>query len=78
MGYALGWLLRVEAVERATLALVFPVRNLALAVTIAVTMLGRSEYAVFGAAYFVMQVPLLLLAVFIWRMRVRNRQPMSP
>jgi len=39
----------------------------AMATAIAVTLLGRLEYAVFAAVYFLAEVPLLLGAVAVYR-----------
>jgi ACR3 family arsenite efflux pump ArsB len=43
-----------------TVGIVFAVRNVALALAIAITLLDRVEYAVFAAVYFLTEVPLLL------------------
>jgi hypothetical protein len=44
-----------------------------IATAIAVTVLGRVEFAVFATAYFLAQVPILLLAVLVFRwMRVAD------
>jgi hypothetical protein len=47
--------------------MVFVVRNVGIATAIAVTVLGRVEFAVFATAYFLAQVPLLLAAVVLFR-----------
>jgi hypothetical protein len=51
--------------------MVFVVRNVGIATAIAVTALGHVEFAGFGSAYFVVQVPLLLAAV--WGFRFQQR-----
>ncbi len=62
-GFFLGRVLRLSNSETATLAIIFPVRNLVLATTLAVTLLGRLEYAVFALVYFLVEVPLVLGAI---------------
>jgi ACR3 family arsenite efflux pump ArsB len=42
-------------------------RNVGIATAIAVTVLGRVEFAVFATAYFLSQVPILLAAVLVFR-----------
>jgi hypothetical protein len=53
--------------------MVFVVRNVGIATAIAVTVLGRVEFAVFATAYFLAQVPILVMSVLVFRsMRVGN------
>jgi hypothetical protein len=47
--------------------MVFVVRNVGITTAIAVTALGRVEFAVFATAYFLAQVPILLAAVVVFR-----------
>jgi hypothetical protein len=47
--------------------MVFVVRNVGIATAVAVTALGRVEFAVFATAYFLAQVPILLAAVLGFR-----------
>jgi ACR3 family arsenite efflux pump ArsB len=57
--------------DRFTVGMVLVVRNGGIATSIAVTVLGRVEFAVFATAYFLAQVPILLTAVLVFRrMRV--------
>jgi BASS family bile acid:Na+ symporter len=53
--------------DRFTLALEFGTRNVAIASAIAITVLGRLEFAVFAAIYFVAEAPIALFAVFLFR-----------
>lgn len=50
-----------------SVGMVFVVRNVGIATAIAVTSLGRVEFAVFATAYFLAQVPLLLATVGVIR-----------
>ncbi len=56
------------ATDGFTLAMTFAVRNVGIATAVAVTVLGRTEFAVFAAAYFVSQTPLLLAALLLFRL----------
>lgn len=67
VGWALGGLLRAEARERFTLAMEFATRNVAVATAVAVTLLGRVEFAVFATSYFLTELPLALVAVTVFR-----------
>lgn len=67
VGWAMGGLLRAEPRERFTLAMEFATRNVAIATAVAVTLLGRIEFAVFATTYFLTELPLALLAVTVFR-----------
>jgi len=56
-----------QPADRFAVGMVFVVRNVGIATAIAVTALGHVEFAAFGSAYFVVQVPLLLAAVWAFR-----------
>src|SRR5262249_3207625 len=62
-----GIALRLPNKDRVTLISELGVRNVAISTTIAVSVLSRTEFAVFGTAYFLIEMPLLLLAVFAFR-----------
>ena len=68
---AAGWLCGISiglpGAERMTFAVIFAVRNVALAMAVAVTLLGRVDYAAFAVVYFLTEVPLLLAGVAIYR-----------
>jgi len=66
-GLAFGRLLRLSKGDGVTVGIGFAVRNVALAMAIAVTILNRIEYAVFAVVYFLSEVPLLLGAVAVYR-----------
>ena len=50
-----------------TLGIRFAVRNVALASAVAITLLNRIEYAVFGVVYFLTEVPPLVGVVAAYR-----------
>ena len=68
-GWMVASLVTEDAKDRFTIAAEFGTRNVSIATAIAVTMLGRVEFAYFGAAYFITEVPLVLLAVAMFRRR---------
>src|SRR5262249_3274126 len=68
-GWAPGWPSAAGATDCFAVGMVFAVRNVAVATAIAVTALGRVEFAVFATAYFLAQVPILLAAVLVFRRR---------
>jgi hypothetical protein len=67
VGWATGWASAAGVTERFTVGMVFVVRHVGIATAIAVTALGRVEFAVFATAYFLAQVPILLAAVLAFR-----------
>ena len=67
-GLAFGRLLRLSDEDSITVGIGFAVRNVALALAIAITLLNRIEYAVFGVVYFLTEVPLLLGVVAVARL----------
>lgn len=67
IGWVVGRAMNLHAADRFTVATLFPVRNVALALTIAITMLNRIEYAAFVIVYFLTEVPLLLGLVVAFR-----------
>jgi bile acid:Na+ symporter, BASS family len=73
-GWATAWASGAEAADRFTVGMVFVVRNVGIATAIAVTVLGRVEFAVFATAYFLAQAPILLGAVLVFR-RLRVSEP---
>ena len=76
-GWLVGWTCRLGPKDRFALAMVLVVRNVAVATAVAVTVLGRIEFAVFATAYFLNQVPLLLAALVAFRL-ARSPDPIAP
>jgi len=72
-GAAIGRLLRLSAADILTCGIVFAVRNVSLAMVIAVTLLNHVEYAVFAVVFFLTEVPLLL--ALVWTIRFRQWAP---
>jgi hypothetical protein len=69
---AVGWWagrgMGMTTLEKASAAFLIGVRNLGMMAAVAIVMLGRTDYAVFGAVYFLVQV-LLALALIRWTLR---------
>jgi bile acid:Na+ symporter, BASS family len=66
-----GWLtaalVTADRADRFTLAAEFGTRNVAVAAAIAVTLLGRVEFARFATTYFLTELPLMLVAITLFR-----------
>lgn len=69
---AVGWLTGVPLSrsrgDRFAMAAQFGARNIGVATAIAVTFLGRLEFARFAATYSLIELPLMLAAVLLFRM----------
>lgn len=78
LSFATGWLAatagRASRQARFTLAAEFATRNVAVATAIAVTVLGRPEFAVFAATYFLTELPLMLGAACLYRALSRGHR----
>lgn len=59
--------LRLDSADQAALLACVPVRNLGVATLVAVTLLGRIEFAGVAAVYFLVEVPILALAGWLRR-----------
>lgn len=70
-GYALGWVTGRQAADRLTYLIEFPCRNLALALVVAVTLLGRPEFAAFAAVLLLIQALVMLSMVALLRREPR-------
>lgn len=66
-GWLTGVLVTPDVKDRFTLAAEFGTRNIGIAVAIAVTFLGRVEFARFAVTYALVEVPLLLIAALFFR-----------
>ncbi len=68
-GWTIGFLAKADGRERFTLMTEYACRNLAVTALIGVTVLDRPDFLVFGIAFFLAQIPLMLgaVAVFRWR-----------
>jgi bile acid:Na+ symporter, BASS family len=67
LGGAIGQALRLKRPEVITLAILLPVRNVGLAVTIAVTLMDRLEYVVLATVYFLTETFFLLGSAVLFR-----------
>jgi bile acid:Na+ symporter, BASS family len=66
-GLGFAKILRLNRDDRVTVIATFAVRNVSLALAIAVALLNRVEYAVFAVIYFLVEVPVLLALVAFHR-----------
>jgi len=67
VGLAIGKSLGMDVSSVFATGMLFPVRNVSLAMVIAITLLNHIEYTVFAVVYFLVEVPLLLASVIIFR-----------
>jgi BASS family bile acid:Na+ symporter len=70
---AVGWVTAAAVTsdrrDQFTIAAEFGTRNLGVAMAIAVTLLGRVEFARFAYIYFLTELPLMLAAIMLFRRR---------
>ena len=71
-GWATGALLSSDPRDRFTIAVGFGSRNLGVAMAVAVSLLGRVEFARFAYTYFLAELPLMLVAVALFRRQYRD------
>ena len=63
LGWLVGRLAKLAPVDCFTLVLEFVARNLAVAALVGITLLGRTDFAVFATLFFLTQAPVILLAI---------------
>jgi len=66
-GWATGSLVTGDPRDRFALAAEFGTRNLGVAMAVAVTLLGRIEFARFAYTYFLTELPIMLIAIAWFR-----------
>lgn len=75
-GAATARVLGLEPRDRFTLMVEYAARNLAIVTVVGTTLLGHTEFVLFAAAFFIIQVPMLLTAVAF--RRLVSRHPAYP
>lgn len=68
-GVLTGRVAGLGARDRFVFLIEYAARNLGIATVVGVTLLGHAEFVVFAAAFFIIQVPLMLAAVVLRRQR---------
>jgi ACR3 family arsenite efflux pump ArsB len=68
-----AWALGAHWPDGVALAIEFATRNVAVATMAAVTVMGRIEFAIFGTAYFLTEVPLMVATAVVLRAVARRR-----
>jgi BASS family bile acid:Na+ symporter len=71
-GWATGALATSDPRDRFTMAAQFGSRNIGIAMTMAVTVLGQVAFAQFAVIYALTEIPLLLAAIALFRRRQRQ------
>lgn len=72
-GWSVGRLAKLNAEDRFTLLVEFAARNLAIAAVVGIMVLGRAEFVLFATLFFIVQVPILLLAVGAYSRYAKKR-----
>jgi bile acid:Na+ symporter, BASS family len=76
VSFAAGWwagrMLRLPTPVKATASFITGVRNLGMLAAVSMVMMGQVEYALFGAVYFLIEVPLALWLVRLVSVRRRD------
>lgn len=67
LGYALGLLFRLERKDVLTLLIEYGTRNIAIATAVAVVVLQRTDFATFGALYFLVEAVVILPLIACFR-----------
>lgn len=75
LGWLAGAVVTADRRDRFTLAAEFGTRNVAVAMAIAVALLGRVEFAVFATTYFLTELPLMAIAIAWFRATEGTRRP---
>ncbi len=68
-GWLVGRLAGANRPDRFTMSVEFATRNVAIATVIAVVVLGQVRFAVFATTYFLIEMPLMLAAIAVYRSR---------
>lgn len=72
IAYCVNKILVVNNNDGAAIIIEFPVRNLALAALIAISIFGSSEYLLFAAVFFVVQTPIMLAITTYYRKKFNS------
>jgi BASS family bile acid:Na+ symporter len=74
IAYCLSYFLKLNKKDEATVVIEFPVRNLALAALIATSLFENSDYLLFSAVFFVVQMPIMFCLIVVTRSRLMNKE----
>ncbi|MEN8131036.1 MAG: hypothetical protein ABFS45_12745, partial [Pseudomonadota bacterium] len=78
VGWGIGRVTRMDPENHLVFLLEFSARNLAITTVIGVTVLGRVEFVLFSALFFLTQVPILLLLVSAYARRSNRKAFVAP
>jgi BASS family bile acid:Na+ symporter len=70
IAYLINTALRINKKDGAAILIELPVRNLALAALIAISIFSNPEYLLFAAVFFVVQTPIMLAITLYYRQRL--------
>jgi BASS family bile acid:Na+ symporter len=77
VAYLFARLLGLSKGERGALLIEFPVRNLALTALISLSIFDSKEYILFGAVFFLVQIPIMLFIAYWYRRHNVNNVQLS-
>ncbi len=66
-GFIAGRLAGLNRSDRFTLMIEYAVQNIGLAAVVAVTLMGQLQFATMAAIYFIAQLPVILIAIMLYR-----------
>ncbi len=66
-GFLIGRLARLNGSDQFTLMVEYAVQNVGIAAVIAVTLMGQLQFATMAAIYFVVQLPVIAIAILFYR-----------
>ena len=66
-GWGVGNILKINPADRFTLMVEFSVRNMGIVTVVGATLLHNTALLVFAAAFFLIQIPFLLIAIYLQR-----------
>jgi BASS family bile acid:Na+ symporter len=74
IAYCLSCFLQLNKKDEAAVVIEFPVRNLALAALIPVSIFENSDYLLFAAVFFVIKTPIILGVIALYRCNLMKNE----
>ena len=62
----MAWAGGARATDRFAVGILFVIRNVGIATAVTVSVLGKTEFAVFATAYLLLQVPLVVAMILLY------------
>jgi BASS family bile acid:Na+ symporter len=71
-GFLVGGLAGLNRSDRLTLMIEYAVQNVGIAIVIAVTLMERLQFATMAAIYFLVQLPVIVVAIMLYRKSISS------